>query len=355
MDAFYAAVEERDNPALRGVPLVVGGPPDSRAVVCTASYAARKFGIKSAMPCSQARRLCPQAVFVTPRFPAYVEVSKQLRAIFHDYTELVEPLSLDEAYLELVDNRRHLPSVTAIAQEIRARIRRETGLTASAGVSFNKFLAKCASDCNKPDGLTVIRPEQAQAFLAGLPIGTFFGVGKATQARFERVGIRTGGDLLEWDEALLARHFGARSARHFWRLARGIDERPVLPFRPRHSLGSEDTFSRDTTDLVWMRDYLRRLCHQVAEEVREKRFEGRVAVLKVKYGDFQQVTRSRTLPDPILDGETLASAILPLLELTEAGHKPVRLLGVTVAQGGTKREGIQLELPLGDRDLTESV
>jgi len=346
MDAFYAAVEERDDPSLRGIPLVVGGPPDSRAVVCTASYAARKFGIRSAMPCSQARRLCPQAVFVTPRFPAYVEVSRQLRAIFHDYTELVEPLSLDEAYLEIQDNRRGLPSVTAIAQEIRGRIRRELGLTASAGVSFNKFLAKCASDCDKPDGLTVIRPEQAPAFLARLPIGTFFGVGKATQARFEALGIRTGGDLLEWPEPLLARHFGARSARHFWRLARGIDDRAVQPFRERHSLGSEDTFARDTTDLAWMREFLAGLCAKVAAEAQEKRFEGRTAVLKVKYGDFRQVTRSRTLPAPVLDAEGLAQAILPLLELTEAGRTPVRLLGVTLAQGGARREGIQLELPL---------
>ncbi|MEN9353469.1 MAG: hypothetical protein RL318_794 [Fibrobacterota bacterium] len=348
MDAFYAAVEQRDNPALRGLPVVVGGPADSRAVVCTCSYEARKFGIRSAMPCSQARRLCPQAIFVSPRFPAYVEVSRQLRAIFHDYTELVEPLSLDEAYLEIVDNRRGLPSVTAIAQEIRARVRSELGLTASAGVSFNKFLAKCASDCNKPDGLTVLRPDDAAGFLASLPIGTFYGVGKATQARFEKLGIHTGGDLLEWNEVLLARHFGARAARHFWRLARGIDERAVQPFRQRHSLGSEDTFASDTTDLDWMRGYLRELCHKVAQELQEKHFEGRTVVLKVKYGDFQQVTRSRTLAMPVMDGEQLAQAILPLLEQTEAGRKPVRLLGVTVAQGNAKREGIQLELPLGD-------
>jgi DNA polymerase-4 len=351
MDAFYAAVEQRDDPSLRGVPLVVGGPPDSRAVVCTASYEARKFGIRSAMPCSQARRLCPHAVFVAPRFPAYVEVSQRLRALFREYTELVEPLSLDEAYLEIVDNRRGLPSVTAIAQEIRARIRAETGLTASAGVSFNKFLAKCASDRNKPDGLTVIRPEDAAAFLAPLPIGTFFGVGKATQARFEKLGIRTGGDLLGWSEPLLSRHFGPRAARHFWRLARGIDERPVQPFRPRHSLGSEDTFARDTLDLAWMREHLVRLCRQVAEEARAKGFEGRTAVLKVKYGDFRQVTRSRTLPVPVVDGDTLAQAILPLLELTEAGRVPVRLLGVTIARGHAHHEGLQLELPLGDRDM----
>lgn len=348
MDAFYASVEERDRPELRGKPLVVGGPPDSRSVVCTASYEARKYGIRSAMPCAHAQRLCPDAVFVPPRFDAYAAVSRQIRTIFHDYTDLVEPLSLDEAYLDVTHNRLDFPYATPLAREIRERIRSVTGLTASAGVSFNKFLAKCASDCNKPDGLTVIRPEQAPQFLEKLPIGRFFGVGKATQARFERLGIRTGGDLARWDETVLARHFGHRAAQHFWRLAHGIDERPVEPNRKRHSLGTEDTFARDTLDLPWMRQFLSRICGEVVEEMSRKGFEGRVAVLKVKYSDFRQVTRSRTLPRSPATGQELSEAILPLLSLTEAGRVPVRLLGVTVAQGAGTRESPQLELPLQD-------
>jgi len=348
MDAFYASVEQRDFPELRGRPVVVGGVPDSRSVVCTASYEARSYGIHSAMPCAHARRLCPQAIFVAPRFTAYAEVSRQIRAIFREYTDLVEPLSLDEAYLGISENRCGLSSATATAQEIRRRIRLETGLSASAGVSYNKFLAKCASDWKKPDGLTVIRPEVAVAFLERLPIGAFFGVGKVTQANFERLGVYTGGDLVGWNEGLLARHFGPRAARHFWRLARGIDERAVEPHRVRRSLGSEDTFPSDVTDLEWMRGFLRRLSDKVAGEVAESGFEGRTAVLKVKYADFRQVTRSRTLAFPLTDGRELSQAVLPLLELTEAGRVPVRLLGVTVAQPQGAHAGAQLELPLED-------
>ncbi|MEX2455980.1 MAG: DNA polymerase IV, partial [Balneolaceae bacterium] len=228
MDAFFASVEQRDFPQYRGKPLLVGGSPQGRGVIAAASYEARKFGIHSAMPASKAVRLCPSAIFVKPRFDVYKEVSQQIRAIFLDYTDLVEPLSLDEAYLDVTENHKGIPSATLIAREIKKRIKEETGLTASAGISENKFLAKIASDMDKPDGIYLISPERAEAFIEDLPIGKFHGVGKATQEKMERLGIHTGKDLKTWNEVNLVKHFG-KSGHHYYRIARGIDNRIVKP------------------------------------------------------------------------------------------------------------------------------
>jgi len=238
MDAFYAAVEQRDNPELRGKPVIVGGSPNSRGVVATASYEARPYGVHSAMPCSQAARLCPQGIFVKPRFEVYKKVSLQIREIFFEYTDLVEPLSLDEAYLDVTENHVSNPSATLIAREIRQKIKEKTGLTASAGVSNSKFLAKVASDYNKPDGQMVIPPEEAAAFIEELPIHKFYGVGKATQKKMHSLGIKKGKDLKQWTEIDLVKAFG-KSGRHYYRIARAIDHREVKPHRVRKSYGKK--------------------------------------------------------------------------------------------------------------------
>ena len=288
MDAFYAAVEQRDDPTLRGRPVVVGGPPNSRGVVCTASYEARKFGVRSAMPCSQAARLCPQAVFVAPRFDAYKDVSRSLHAIFSDYTDRIEPLSLDEAYLDVTENKRAWEHATPIAQEIRTRIRSELHLTGSAGVSYCKFLAKVASDLRKPDGLTVIRPEQARAVIDGLPVGSFFGVGPVTEKRLREVGIATGADLHAFGEEGLSRVLGRMGA-FLWRLSDGRDDREVEPDRERKSVGAEDTFARDETSFRVLQDFLHGLALKVSERLVRAGLQGRTITVKVKFGDFHQV------------------------------------------------------------------
>src|SRR3954449_5749080 len=250
MDAFYASVEQRDDPALRGKPVAVGG--QVRGVVAAASYEARQYGVRSAMPSVTARRRCPDLIFVKPRFEDYRAVSLQIRAIFADYTPLIEPLSLDEAYLDVTENLKGIASATQIAHEIRSRIRAETGLTASAGVSYNKFLAKLASDQNKPDGLFVITPRIGPAFVEALPVGRFHGVGPATEARMHRLGIRTGADLRAQPLPVLEQHFG-KAGPYFFAIARGIDHRPVQPDRERKSIGAEATFFRDLIELGGMR------------------------------------------------------------------------------------------------------
>jgi len=241
MDAFYASVEQRDHPEYKNKPLVVGGSPQGRGVVAAASYEARKFGIHSAMPASRAVKLCPNAIFVKPRFDVYKEVSHQIREIFFDYTDLVEPLSLDEAYLDVTENFKQNPSATLIAREIKRRVKQETGLTASAGVASNKFLAKIASDLDKPDGLSVITPEEAEEFIEKLPIGDFYGVGKATQKKMLTLGIKTGSDLKTWEEIDLVKQFG-KSGHHYYRIARGIDNRLVKPNRIRKLIGKNVRF-----------------------------------------------------------------------------------------------------------------
>lgn len=352
MDAFYASVEQRDRPELRGVPLVVGGPPNSRGVVCTASYEARVFGVRSAMPCSQAARLCPQAIFVPPRFEAYKEVSQALHGIFRDYTDLIEPLSLDEAYLDVTENKRGIPQGRLVAEEIRGRIRRELRLTGSAGVSYCKFLAKVASDLRKPDGLTVVHPDRAPELIASLPVGRFFGVGPVTEKRLSESGLRTGADIREAGIVRMESLLG-RQGRFLWGLSMGIDERPVQPDRPRRSVGTEDTFDRDERDPAVLADFLTGLAEKLSVRLERAGLRGRTVTLKVKYADFRQVTRSRTLEEAVSDSESLAHVARDLLRDTEAGEVAVRLLGITLSHfPGEERvpEGVweQLELPLED-------
>lgn len=347
MDAFFASVEQRDFPQYRGKPLLVGGSPQGRGVIAAASYEARKFGIHSAMPASKAVRLCPSAIFVKPRFDVYKEVSQQIRAIFLDYTDLVEPLSLDEAYLDVTENHKGIPSATLIAREIKKRIKEETGLTASAGISENKFLAKIASDMDKPDGIYLISPERAEAFIEDLPIGKFHGVGKATQEKMERLGIHTGKDLKTWNEVNLVKHFG-KSGHHYYRIARGIDNRIVKPDRIRKSIGKERTFSEDVSDLEWIENFLEELAEKVSASMEKLNAAGKTITLKVRYKNFDTVTRSQTLFQYTSSKEEISSIAKTLLLETEAGEREVRLLGISVSslnltEGGSFGE--QLEIP----------
>ncbi len=330
MDAFYAAVEQRDNPELRGLPVVVGGSPEGRGVVATCSYEARRFGIHSAMPAARAVRLCPDAVFIRPRFEVYRTVSRQIQAIFRDYTELVEPLSLDEAYLDVTGTPGFHGSATLVAQDIKQRIREETGLVASAGVSYNKFLAKQASDLDKPDGLYLIRPEEGEAFVAALPVGRFHGVGKATEGKMYGLGIRTGADLRRWPLPELQQAFGKRAAFYF-DIARGVDRRPVQPSRERKSVGAENTFPADLHRKDAMLAELQPLAAKVEAALKRRRLQGMTLTLKVKYADFQQITRSRTVQQPYSTVADMLPVLDALLDETEVDRRPVRLLGVTVS------------------------
>lgn len=330
MDAFYAAVEQRDNPQYRGRPLIVGGDPDKRGVVATCSYEARKFGIHSAMPSARARTLCPHAIFLRPRFEVYRQVSRQIQAILREYTDLIEPLSLDEAYLDVTACPLFNNSATLIARDIKRRIREEVELTGSSGVSYNKFLAKIASDMNKPDGLYVITPEQGEGFVAMLPIGRFHGVGKATERKMKALGIHTGEDLKAWSLEELQGHFG-KAAVYYFNACRGIDERPVISHRERKSLGSETTFEHDLYNRTEMLDWLERLATEVVELMAIKHFAAHTVTIKVKYDNFQQITRSRTVDQPLASIEGVLPLLPDLLAKTEAAQRPVRLLGVTVS------------------------
>lgn len=329
MDAFYASVEQRDFPELKGKPLIVGGQPDSRGVVAACSYEARKFGIHSAMASSRAYRLCPEAIFVRPRFDAYKEVSNQIREIFWRYASEVEPLSLDEAYLDVTYTESFNGSATLIAKAIKGEILAETGLTASAGVSYNKFLAKIASDMDKPDGLYLIRPEQGQAFVNELPIGKFHGIGPATEAKMNTLGIHTGNELRQKTLAELTERFG-KSGQYYYNIARAIDERPVRSQRIRKSLGKETTFAEDILSVPELTNILLDLAQQVIESLNKHNMQGRTVTVKVKYADFQQVTRAQTL-DHSVSFADLQEWISKLLARTEAGHKPVRLVGLSLS------------------------
>jgi len=346
MDAFYAAVEQRDNPELRGKPVIVGGSPNSRGVVATASYEARPYGVHSAMPCSQAARLCPQGIFVKPRFEVYKKVSQQIREIFFEYTDLVEPLSLDEAYLDVTENHVSNPSATLIAREIRQKIKEKTGLTASAGVSNSKFLAKVASDYNKPDGQMVIPPEEAAAFIEELPIHKFYGVGKATQKKMHSLGIKKGKDLKQWTEIDLVKAFG-KSGRHYYRIARAIDRREVKPHRVRKSYGKERTFSDDKSDLEWVHNFLDDLAGQIATGMKKINAAGKTITLKVRYKNFDTITRSLSYAHYVNDRKSISETAKKLLEETEVGERQVRLLGITVSNLNLQEEHYyeQLELP----------
>jgi DNA polymerase IV len=341
MDAFYAAVEERDDPRLRGRPIAVGGG-SARGVVLTASYAARAFGVRSAMPGTQAARLCPELVFVRPRFDVYKAVSREIRAIFHRFTDLVEPLSLDEAYLDVSCPKEAPLPATIIARAIKEAIARETALTASAGVAANKFLAKLASELHKPDGLCVIRPAAARDILAGLPIERFHGVGPATGRRLRTAGIASGADLQALDEAEAVRRLGRQGA-HFWRLARGIDERPVQPSRQRQSLSVERTFAVDISAPNAIDGAIDAIADELAMRLAQSGFLASTVTLKIKYRDFRLSTRQTTLPvAPVLADELAdaARALLGRAPLTA----PVRLLGLGV--GGVVGQARQLLLPL---------
>ncbi|HKI99961.1 MAG TPA: DNA polymerase IV, partial [bacterium] len=342
------SVEQRDNPALRGLPVVVGGSPAGRGVVAAASYEARRYGIHSAMPCARAYRLCPDALFVPPRFDQYRAVSAQIRAVFHRYTDLVEPLSLDEAYLDVTVNHVGNPSATRIAQAIKADIHRETHLTASAGVAPNKFLAKIASDEKKPNGLFVIRPQDVAGFVAGLPLRKVPGVGEATMRIFESMGVQTCGELAGVALAELTHRFGKRGP-WFYRLARGIDERPVEPHRERKSVSIEDTFAEDHAEPDWLLARLKELCAALHERLRKSGVKGRTVTLKLRTSDFQIHTRSRTLPAVTDDAGDLYREAAALYHASGLiGHK-LRLLGVGLHQLDTPEidplAELQLELP----------
>ena len=346
MDAFYASVEQRDNPELRGKPVAVGGS-TVRGVVAAASYEARIHGVRSAMPSVTARRRCPELIFVKPRFDVYRMVSAQIRAIFAEHTDLIEPLSLDEAYLDVTENKQGIPIATEVAQIIRDRIREETGLTASAGISYCKFLAKLASDLNKPDGQAVITPARGPRFVAGLAVKEFHGVGPATAARMERLGILTGADLRAKSPEFLRHHFG-KSGAWYHQISRGIDHRPVQPNRRRKSIGTEDTFATDIRDPVQARDEMLILARKVWQSCEAKGLSGRTVTLKVKYADFQQITRSRTVDSPLRGAEELTAIAAALLEPLFPTEKGVRLLGVTLSSLETDSEEAMAEqLSLG--------
>jgi DNA polymerase-4 len=329
MDAFYASVEQRDNPELRGKPVAVGGSRE-RGVVAAASYEARKFGVRSAMPSVTAKRKCPELIFVKPRFDAYRAVSAQIRDIFADYTPLIEPLSLDEAYLDVTQNLKGIASATQIAEDIRARIRAETQLTASAGVSYNKFLAKLASDHNKPDGLFVITPRMGPGFVESLPVGRFHGIGPATAAKMNRLGIETGADLRERSLPFLQQHFGKAGHFYYW-ISRGVDERPVRPDRIRKSVGAEDTFAADLFTLEDAQAEVAKVGEKVWRYCEKHSIRGRTVTLKVKYADFQQITRSRTQHVPVTGAADLLGIANDLLAGVFPTPKGIRLLGVTLS------------------------
>jgi len=347
MDAFFAAVECLDHPSLRGKPLVVGGDPKSRAVVCSASYEARKFGVRAAMSCAQAARLCPKAVFVSPNIPRYVEVSKELRKIFLSVTPLVEPLSLDEAYLDVTENLLKEPLARKVAQHIKDRIRDELHLTASAGVGPNTFIAKIASDMKKPDGLVVIPPAKVAEFVSALPIEKLWGVGPVTAEKLGAAGIKTTADVRKRSPQDMERMLGS-FGRFIWDLAHGRDDRLVETDHQAKSCGSETTFERDVLDLSVLEKTISTQAHDVAAELRKLKRPGKTVVLKVRYDDFATITRSRSILGRTDRSERIAAVAQRLLvENTEAGTRPIRLIGVSVSGlwDGIKPEQLVLPFP----------
>ena len=328
MDAFYASVEQRDNPALVGKPIAVGGNRE-RGVVAAASYEARKYGVKSAMASSIAHQKCPHLIFVKPRFDAYKEASQQIRTIFEEYTHLVEPLSLDEAYLDVTENNFDIEFAMDVALEIKAKIKAKTGLTASAGISYNKFLAKIASDYNKPDGFYVITPNMAEEFIAKLPIEKFFGVGKVTAKKMHLKGIFRGKDLKKKTEIQLTRWFG-KSGKYYYNIVRGMDSRIVNPNRIRKSIGAERTYENDMTNKEEIAENIELIAEILIQRIKNAGNSGKSLTLKVKYRDFKQITRSKTLPD-LLTNEQIKSVALQLLELIPNLEKGIRLIGLQTA------------------------
>lgn len=335
MDAFFASVEQRDHPELRGCPVAVGGSPTGRGVVAAASYEARQFGVRSAMPSSRAQRACPELVFVRPRFAVYRTESTRIRAIFRDYTDRIEPLALDEAYLDVTGCPLHHGSATLIARAIRDRIRNETGLTASAGIAANKFLAKLASEVEKPDGQFVIEPAAGPDFVAALDVSRFHGIGPATATRLRALGIRTGADLRAWNEPELRARFGRAGTRYYW-LARAIDERPVTPERTRKSIGQETTFAEDLHERGDMLQVLEQLAGRVVQRLQELDLYARTLTVKVRFGNFRQCTRSRTRDPGFASLDDVVAELPELLHAAGIEGRSVRLLGVTVSGLGEK-------------------
>ncbi len=345
MDAFFASIEQKDHAHFRGKPLIVGGRPQSRGVVAACSYEARRFGIHSAMPCAKAARLCPHAIFTPPRMARYMEISARIMEIFHRYTDLVEPLSLEEAFLDVTACGDNHPSATLLARQICHRIYEELQLTASAGVSFNKCLAKVASDINKPRGITTIPPEGARQFLDSLPIRKFFGVGEVTEKRMQQLGIATGYDLRQWGEDKLVLHFG-KTGSFLHHIVHGQDNRAVEPHRIRKSIGSETTLPCDTDDVGEIRAILIDLADEVAASLCARQLGGHTLTLKVRYHDFVTVTRSSTVKSPFSSAGDITAAVPALLATTEAGNRRIRLLGLSVARL-VERKNVprQLKLP----------
>ncbi|MBC5774842.1 DNA polymerase IV [Pontibacter sp. KCTC 32443] len=346
MDAFFASVEQRDNPELRGKPVAVGGS-RARGVVAAASYEARKFGVHSALASKIAAQRCPQLIFVKARFDVYSAISRQIREIFFSYTDLVEPLSLDEAYLDVTENKIGMPSATIIANQIRQRIFEETGLTASAGVSYNKFLAKIASDMNKPNGFTLITPDKAEELVASLDIGKFHGIGKVTAAKMQNMGILTGADLRERSEEELVRNFG-KVGRYYYRIARAQDDRDVQPHRIRKSIGSERTFETDLAEEEAMLEQLQYLAKEVAHDMERLKATAKTITLKIKYFDFTLNTRSKTFLSEFSTEDAIFTVARDLLRTPQLPPYPVRLLGISASsllyQHDRLQEGYQLTI-----------
>ena len=330
MDAFFASVEQRNHPEYRGKPLIVAGSPDKRGVVSTCSYEARVFGVHSAMPTATAMRLCPKGIFIEGDMHIYKTVSNQVFEIFYKYTPKVEPMSIDEAFLDVTEKVTQEQSATEIASKILQDIYNETGLTASAGVSYNKFLAKVASSLRKPAGLSVIKPSGALSFLENLPIEKFYGIGKVTAGKLRSMNIKTGKDLKALDLQTLTSHFGKTGAFYF-NIVRGIDEREVETESMRKSYGREMTLATDINDCAGVRIYIRRLALKVAKYLKRDKLAGRTVTLKLKYADFQTVTRSKSFPKGISDGTAIGEIACDLLNKTEVGKRPVRLIGVSIS------------------------
>jgi DNA polymerase-4 len=347
MDAFYASVECRDQPGYRGQPVAVGGLPSSRGVIAAASYEAREYGVHSAMPSALAVKKCPHLILVRPRFDVYQAVCDQIREIFLEYTDLVEPLSLDEAYLDVTTNKKALASASLIAKEVKERILETTQLTASAGVSVNKFLAKTASCQRKPNGFFLIPPAMAESFVAELPIERFHGIGPVTAEKMRTLGIHTGADLKKWSEADLIKTFG-KVGFYYHQIARGIDDRPVEANRIRKSVGAEESFASDLTDVPAMLDALREIAETLERRMVSCSATGRTLTLKVKYTDYVLVTRSRTFVTAISRAEEMLPVAAELLRATEVERKHARLLGLAISQldGEKDTECQQLTLNL---------
>jgi DNA polymerase-4 len=347
MDAFFASVEQLDNPELRGKPVAVGGSGE-RHVVAAASYEARKFGVRSAMPSVTAKKLCPDLIFVRHRFERYQEISSQIFGIFKEYTDLVEPLSIDEAFLDVTTDRKNIGSATLIARSIKEEIKKRTGLTASAGISVNKFLAKIASDIKKPDGLFLIPPEKAEKFIEELPVEKFYGIGKVTADKMHKLGIHFGSDLKQMDLVMLIRNFG-KAGKFYFDIARGIDNRMVETTSERKSVGTELTYEKDLITRFEIIAELYKVEKELMERLENAGTTGRTITVKVKFSDFRQITRSRTLPDYIRNFKTLHSEVSEIRKSMNLEGNKIRLLGVSVSNLESD-DCVERQLDLFDED-----